>query len=543
MQKAVIYSRISTDETKQDSGRQLADLNELAARKDWEVKGTFSDSISGTISFFDRPEASKMLDFIKSEGINLILVTEFSRLGRNEIDALSLIAFFGENKIGVYEQVSGGYIVELSGLVNTSSKIVSAVKAIFAQSEREQLVQRTTSGVKNAQRKGHWVGQIPKGYTTQNKKLVLHEVDSEIIIDLFNTFLETKTLHQTTKTINSRYGWKLEAPNVKKILKNTVYIGYKVTKTGHTMETPKLIDKTTFEAVQSFLSDRTNRNKDKGRVHTNPLSNVAFCAQCGEPLQLWATGYNTFRCRSYSQSRKGANTSCGGLAVGENVLLSAIIDFCHLVGDSETFLAGRIEELENQVMMFEGEASNKRDVLDKVEKTNKKNKQLFYNDLMKIEELKAETEKNTAKTEQLEKELAQIVSNIANLKATIKRLQIPADKPDMSFDNPAKIKAFIQSNIIKIEVGKANDSALNEFHKLTGIKAVELLKVDVQANTFEDGFYLPKVLGRGQENIYLRQNVNKISVNYGQKEVTITDNYPFWQDKEEVAIYTFKRLL
>ena len=93
------------------------------------------------------------------------------------------------------------------------------------------------------------------------KVAVIDNQKAEIIKDIYNTFLSTRNVSKTQRTINQKYGIAKGRSFYQKVLRNTGYYGYKYEKENFY---PPIIDKYTFDSVQSFMSNsytRTNKRK------------------------------------------------------------------------------------------------------------------------------------------------------------------------------------------------------------------------------------------------------------------------------------------
>lgn len=172
MKKAVIYGRISTD--KQDYQRQVNELNEYAIKNDYEVIETFTDIQSGKTKAKDRKAASAMFDYIKINNVDIVLVSELSRLGRSAIDVQNNIhRLVNELKVNLYikQQCMKAYTADDKRKLNSTFKLITDVLANVAQMEREQISDRVKSGLEEARRKGKKLGR-PTGSIKSNKKIL-----------------------------------------------------------------------------------------------------------------------------------------------------------------------------------------------------------------------------------------------------------------------------------------------------------------------------------------------------------------------------------
>ncbi len=80
--RVAIYARVST--TSQDTGNQLRELREVAARCDWDVVAEFVDhGISGAKGRDRRPQFDAMLVAATRREFDAIMAWSVDRLGRS----------------------------------------------------------------------------------------------------------------------------------------------------------------------------------------------------------------------------------------------------------------------------------------------------------------------------------------------------------------------------------------------------------------------------------------------------------------------------
>ena len=81
--KAVIYSRVSSTGDRQDTSRQIRDLEILAKQRNLKIEKTYEEHVSGAKKTQDRPVLKECLDYCFNNDIDILLISELSRLGRN----------------------------------------------------------------------------------------------------------------------------------------------------------------------------------------------------------------------------------------------------------------------------------------------------------------------------------------------------------------------------------------------------------------------------------------------------------------------------
>ena len=101
---AVIYARVSSVGDRQDTSRQIRDLEILAKEKSLNVVNTYEEHISGAKKTQERPILTECLQYCISNHVSVLLLSELSRLGRNVDDVLSNVKLCKENYLNVYFQ-------------------------------------------------------------------------------------------------------------------------------------------------------------------------------------------------------------------------------------------------------------------------------------------------------------------------------------------------------------------------------------------------------------------------------------------------------
>ena len=166
---AVIYARVSSVGDRQDTSRQIRDLEILAKEKSLKVVNTYEEHISGAKKTQERPILTECLQYCISNHVSVLLVSELSRLGRNVDDVLSNVKLCKENHLNVYFQKEQLSIFGADGKEHPFLTIFIAVLGTCAQMERENIKFRLNSGKAQFIAKGGKVGR-KEGYKKPDEK-------------------------------------------------------------------------------------------------------------------------------------------------------------------------------------------------------------------------------------------------------------------------------------------------------------------------------------------------------------------------------------
>ena len=146
--KTAIYARVSSTGDRQSTERQVIDLTDYANKNAMTICKTFEEHISGAKKNHERPVLQECLAYCVEEKMDVLLLSELSRLGRNVDEVLANIRFAKENRLNVYFQKEGISIYGSDGKENPYLTIMIAVLGTCAQMERENIHYRLQSGRK-----------------------------------------------------------------------------------------------------------------------------------------------------------------------------------------------------------------------------------------------------------------------------------------------------------------------------------------------------------------------------------------------------------
>ena len=149
------YARASTNEDKQDIGRQKRELLSIGIKEHnifWEYE-------SG--SHENREKLQQLLETVKTG--DTIACTEVSRLSRSTKQLCEILELVEERHLKL---IVGGFVVDCTGKeIDPMTMGMLRMMSVFAQMEREITIQRIKSGMENAKAKGKHIGRYK---TTEN---------------------------------------------------------------------------------------------------------------------------------------------------------------------------------------------------------------------------------------------------------------------------------------------------------------------------------------------------------------------------------------
>lgn len=142
--KVVILARVSTN--KQDYDRQIVELTDYCNRVNWEVAKVFANKVSGARAIEERAEIVDMIEYIKANAIQRVVVLEISRLGRNTLEALKVIQTLNENGVSLYIKNYNLETLNPDGKPNAVASLITTILLEIASMERLTIQERMASG-------------------------------------------------------------------------------------------------------------------------------------------------------------------------------------------------------------------------------------------------------------------------------------------------------------------------------------------------------------------------------------------------------------
>ena len=159
--KVVIYARVST--STQDYTRQITELRNYAWKQNYKIVKEFSEKISGGKKIEERAAIKELLDFVKSNNVEKVLVYECSRLSRRQLDFLYIIEQLTEARVSLYILQNGLETLLPDGRPNPIANLCFGIIAEFNNLEKHLIRARMASGYEHHRASGGRVGR-KEGY-------------------------------------------------------------------------------------------------------------------------------------------------------------------------------------------------------------------------------------------------------------------------------------------------------------------------------------------------------------------------------------------
>ncbi len=223
---AGIYIRVSTEDQVREGfslGEQEEKLKQLCKYKDYKIHKVYKDAGISAKNMSGRPAFQQMLEDMRAGKINYIVAYKLDRVTRSVRDLEVLISELEEHHC---------YLVCDRDDVNTSSangRFFVRMLTVLSQLEIEIVSERTKFGLTGAIKSGHIPGTCPLGYKRDtSKKMVIDETTKDIIIRIFNLYLQGKSYQTIANILNEEKVLepkKWDDSTIEKIINNKIYVG------------------------------------------------------------------------------------------------------------------------------------------------------------------------------------------------------------------------------------------------------------------------------------------------------------------------------
>ena len=193
--KVVIYARVST--STQDYTRQITELRKYAKKQNYEIVKEFSEKISGGKKIEERAAIKELLDFVKDNKVEKVLVYECSRLSRRQLDFLSIIEQLTEAGVSLYILQNGLETLLPDGKPNPIANLCFGIIAEFNNLEKNLIRARCASGYEHYRAKGGRVGR-KEGYRKSEEEYRMTYEREISLLAKGNTLIDVRAITGTS---------------------------------------------------------------------------------------------------------------------------------------------------------------------------------------------------------------------------------------------------------------------------------------------------------------------------------------------------------
>ena len=292
MSNVGIYIRVSTTEQANEGYSiegQKDKLTSYCKIRDWDVYDYYIDGgYSGTN--LDRPELKRMLRDITDKKLDTILVYKLDRLSRKQGDIIYLV-----EDIFISNNINFVSILENFDTSTPFGRAMIGILAVFAQLERDTIVERTTMGKETRAKSGKYNGgPAPIGYRLENGNLIVDDYEALQVKEVFSLYKD----HGQNKTANimndkgykTKYG-KWHGKTVARVIENPIYLGKIRHKNDiYDGDHEAIITQESYSSIQETMEKRSYIPRERSQ---NIFSGLLWCSHCGARMKpTWTSPEN-----------------------------------------------------------------------------------------------------------------------------------------------------------------------------------------------------------------------------------------------------------
>lgn len=378
---AGLYPRVSTDDQVREGfslDEQEKEMKKLCMYKNYQIYKVYREE-GVSAKNMNRPKFQEMMQDLKYGKINRIIVYKLDRLTRS-IQDLEVICKLIEKYHCSLDSVSEE--------INTDTAMgvfFIRMTTILAQLEIERTSERTKFGLKGAAKNGHFCGKAPIGYRKINKELVIDDLESEVVKEIFDDYVNGLSVCTITKKLNNKNAlnrnWR--TTTIDRMLSNYIYCGdYLYGKRAKNMKPihlenicPAIIDKETFKMVQT----QKERNlKNYTRKHTYVYMQKIVCSKCNKIMGGSSSTSKNKPTQIYYKC------NCCNTRINEKKIEKPLMLFLNDMLDYYLLIDNNFKSFFNEDLSIEIDKCNK--MLDKCNRKLKKIKEAYLDDLIDKDE-------------------------------------------------------------------------------------------------------------------------------------------------------------
>ena len=206
--KVVIYARVST--SAQDYTRQITELRKYAKKQNYEIVKEFSEKITGGKKIAERAAIRELLDFVKLNKIDKVLIYEASRLSRRQLDFLSIIEQLTELGVSLYILQNGLETLLPDKTPSPVANLVLGIMSQFNSLEKNLIRARMASGYEHHRASGGKVGR-KEGFRKSEEDYRMNYEREISLLAKGNTLKDvraiTGTSINTLRKLRERFVW------------------------------------------------------------------------------------------------------------------------------------------------------------------------------------------------------------------------------------------------------------------------------------------------------------------------------------------------
>ena len=220
----------------------------------------------------ERPALRRLLADIEAGLIDVIVVYKIDRLSRSLMDFAKLVELFDQHEVTFVS------VTQAFNTTTSMGRLTLNILLSFAQFEREVIGERIRDKFAASRARGMWMGgRVPLGYSVQDRKLIVNEVEAAIVRRVFTGFIELGSGTKLTQAlraegVTTKQGKLINKGDIYKLLNNRTFVG-EATHKGNVYpgEHKAIITRELWDQVHAILTESPRARANKNRVQSPAL--------------------------------------------------------------------------------------------------------------------------------------------------------------------------------------------------------------------------------------------------------------------------------
>lgn len=524
LENAIVYNRVSTQKEAQTTSIEYQEEEGYKVAKELGCKNIrlLTERYSGTF-VEKRKEYLEMIEAMKNDEVDIIIVKDTDRLNRNEKEWYTIRDLSLEHNVKIYFYLDKKFYRE-------EDNLIYGIKATLDAEYSRKLSKNINKAHRKRQLEGDKVTLDSNtfGYVYENGKIVVDEEEAKLIVYMYDLALQghgVRTIANilTKEGYTNRNGKRFGTKTIYNILRNPLRTGTMIMNKEHYNFyskkrekvdpsewiirdgiVPQIVSKEIWEKVNGLIDSRRSEAREDRKtgkhLGTSLLSNKLFCGYCDSVFYrasrdtkkrgqvfFWTCKkqYEEGRLTSeaiYQERKKVKGLGCDNVRLEEEVIYKFIKDFY-----KEHFIINADLILQETITVLKQALYNINCKLDVKKETDKINRQLseieekenaLYESMLVYKNVKQEIADRLLKNYEAEREA--LHNKISEL------------------EKQEKNKQSIEQRIINIEQ-VLKDTLIEEASLQTIISYID--KIIIYVDKLEIKFNLAKVLNLDIDNI------------------------------------------
>lgn len=296
------YIRVSTDKQREegysvDIQKERLDGYARSMFPQAECDATYREYVDDGFSggSLERPMMQRLIEDVKNGEITHVIVLKLDRLSRSQKDTLYLIedVFLPHNVA----------FISMGESFNTATpfgRAVVGILSVFAQLERENIYERTRSGMQKRVELGYWPGggRVPFGYDYDAVSGVLiPNRDADTVRRVYDLYLQGYSMQAIANMCGLKYEKLAQQILIRK--SNTGVITYNGNEYQGKHE--PIISREIYNRAMEMMEKRSARRFVTATEYL--LTGMVYCGYCGSKMRYQKWGKSGTKLVCYSQQK------------------------------------------------------------------------------------------------------------------------------------------------------------------------------------------------------------------------------------------------